>query len=157
MCAIVDASVVGELWDDNSSEAGRGFRQWIEGPNGSLVLGGKLTQELDSLRVTRWIRELTLGGKLRRFDDQDIAQLTAKLEARTSTDPLHCKSDDHHIIALALISGARLLFSNDRDLQQDFKNPGLITQPRGTVYSTLETKAFNRRRRVLLRHQQCDL
>ena len=157
MCAIVDASVVGELWDENRSEAGCGFRRWIEGPNGSLVVGGRLTQELNSLKMARWIRELTLAGKLKRFDGQGIDQLTTSLERCSSSDPLHCKSDDHHIVALARISGARLLFSNDRDLQQDFKNPTLISQPRGIVYSTLETKAFSRRRRVLLRDQRCNL
>ena len=39
MCAIVDANVVGELWDGSNSAAGQGFRQWVEGPNGQLVVG----------------------------------------------------------------------------------------------------------------------
>ena len=31
------------------------------------------------------------------------------------------RSDDPHVIALAQVSGARLLYSNDGNLQQDFK------------------------------------
>ena len=45
--------------------------------------------------------------------------------------------------ALAKISGARLLYSNDKDLHQDFKDKNLIDNPRGRVYSTLESKNFS--------------
>lgn len=155
MCAIVDASVIGELWDGGNSEAGRGFRRWVEGPNGSLVLGGKLTRELASENASRWIVQLNMAGKLITIDNQCVDDLTASLERCSPVDTMHCKSNDHHIIALARISGARLLFSNDKELQQDFKNPRLLNQPRGTVYSTLETKSFAARRRRLLSTQRC--
>ena len=62
------------------------------------------------------------------------------------------QSDDPHILALAVVSGARLLYSNDRLLQHDFKNPALINQPRGKVYSTLYNAAFNQAKRRLLRN-----
>ena len=71
--------------------------------------------------------------------------------------PGSCRSDDHHVIALAQISGARMLFSNDGALQQDFKNIKLIDQPPGTVYSTLRSKALNSRRRAQLRQHRCGL
>ena len=48
-----------------------------------------------------------------------------------------------------------MLFSNDRALQQDFKNTSLIDQPPGTVYSTLRSKAFNPHRKRQLRQHQC--
>jgi len=157
MCAIVDASVIGELWDSGNSKAGRGFRRWVEGPNGSLVVGGKLTQELDSRNATRWIVQLNLAGKLITIDNQCVDEMTASLEQCSPVDTMYCESNDHHIIALARISGARLLFSNDKELQQDFKNPRLVNKPRGTVYSTLETKTFAGRRRKLLSTQRCIL
>jgi len=43
------------------------------------------------------------------------------------------------IVALAQVSGARLLYSNDRNLQQDFGNKAFIDKPRGKVCSTLES------------------
>lgn len=156
MCAIVDANVVGELWDTSSSEAGQGFRGWIEGPNGRLVVGGKLRQELGSYEATRFLRELDLAGKLTSVDDQHVNRLAASLKRRPSSHPGSCRSDDHHVIALAQISGARLLFSNDRALHQDFKNTSLIDQPPGTVYSTLRSKAFSPHRKKQLRQHQCS-
>lgn len=61
-----------------------------------------------------------------------------------------CQSDDTHIIALAQISGARLLFSNDKALHQDFKNKELINNPRGKVYSTLRGSDFRASHKNLL-------
>ena len=46
------------------------------------------------------------------------------------------KSDDPHVIALAQVSGARLLYTNDEDLQKDFRNKNLINNPAGKIYST---------------------
>ena len=48
-----------------------------------------------------------------------------------------------------------MLYSNDRALQQDFKNTRLIDQPPGTVYSTLRSKALNSSRRAQLRQHRC--
>ena len=53
-----------------------------------------------------------------------------------------CLSNDAHIIALGQISGARLLYSNDKALHEDFGNKRLIDRPRGKVYSTNERKDF---------------
>ena len=59
-------------------------------------------------------------------------------------------------IALAQTSGARLPYSDDGDLHRDFKNPALIDNPRGTVYSTLRSDEFTpARRRQLSRRDIC--
>ena len=44
-------------------------------------------------------------------------------------------SDDPHVLALARVSGARLLYTNDANLMADFKNKRLIDDPRGSVYT----------------------
>ena len=62
-----------------------------------------------------------------------------------------CASDDEHVIALARVSGARLLFTNDGDLQADFKNPGIINGPRGVIYTTMLKQEVTRTHRDLLR------
>ena len=56
-----------------------------------------------------------------------------------------------HLLREAQVSGARLLYSNDRALQGDFKNRRLIDNPRGRVYSTRENKRFTESRKRLLR------
>ncbi|SPE26752.1 hypothetical protein SBA3_1300008 [Candidatus Sulfopaludibacter sp. SbA3] len=43
-------------------------------------------------------------------------------------------SNDHHVLALAITSGARTLATLDNELAQDFKNKNIIDNPRGSVY-----------------------
>lgn len=155
MCAIVDANAVGELWDSGSSAAGQGFRRWVEGPNGRLVVGGQLRQELGSSNAARWLQELDRSDRLTRVDDSRVDRRAAKLRSVPASDPRLCSSDDHHVIALAQISGARLLFSNDKDLHKDFKNRQLIDHPSGTVYSTWASKDLTRHRKEQLRRHKC--
>ena len=64
-----------------------------------------------------------------------------------------CHSNDTHVIALAQITGARLLYSNDKDLHEDFKNKRLIDEPRGKVYSTNEDKNFTNAHEKLLNNR----
>ena len=156
MCAIVDTSALGDLWEDGHSEAGIAFRRWIEGPRGMLVLGGYLTEEYKSKKANRWIRELRITGKVKIISDADVNKLTDELMSLPKGDQQACKSNDHHVIALALISRTRLLFANDKDLHHDFKNGALMQGEKGTIYSTIEDKTFNRRRRDLLRRQSCS-
>ena len=145
-----------ELLDDSRSPAGQGFRRWLESPNGKLVLGGKLTQELGPQRVQLLIRGLKLAGRLITIEDQKVERQAKKLTALPRGEPGACKSNDHHIIALAQLSGARMLFSKDRDLHKDFKNKQLVDNPRGKVYSTRDSQDFTRSRRELLRQHRCN-
>ena len=65
-----------------------------------------------------------------------------------------CLSNDTHVIALAQTSGARLLYSNDKNLQVDFKDKRLIDEPRGKVYSTNEDKNFTNTHEKLLKNKK---
>ena len=38
----------------------------------------------------------------------------------------------------ARVSGARLLYTNDQYLQDDFNNPEIVNEPRGSVFTTLD-------------------
>ena len=61
-----------------------------------------------------------------------------------------CHSDDEHVVAVAQLSSARLLYTNDRDLQRDFNNKALIDQPRGKVYTTRTRDDLTKGQRRLL-------
>ena len=158
MCAIVDANVVGEVFgnekkpEEKRPEAGERFFEWLNGDRGVLVVGGKVSKELGRHgQYKEWARQAFLSGQLRRMDENAVRARTEKLK----NEGVH-KSDDPHILALAQISGARLLYSNDRDLHQDFKNPALIDKPRGKVYSTLESREFqDSHKRLLARTNLC--
>ena len=60
------------------------------------------------------------------------------------------KSDDEHVLALALVSGARLLYTNDSALKSDFSNTEIIADPEGNIYTTHEGKEFRAEHRELL-------
>lgn len=49
MCAIVDASVMGEVFGPKPAPAGKVFFEWLNSGNGRLVVGGKLLLELRNL------------------------------------------------------------------------------------------------------------
>ena len=44
-------------------------------------------------------------------------------------------SDDVHVIALAMWTGARIHYAADKNLIRDIMNPQIIHQPRGKVHS----------------------
>ncbi|WP_428115378.1 hypothetical protein [Candidatus Poriferisodalis sp.] len=160
MCAIIDAANVGnELWDPKGNDAGRGFRKAVDAGRIPLVGGGsKLMGEFtgSGQRMMNWFAELRRSGKLTLYDNDDVDARTGELKARPPNVDDGCTSDDHHIVALAQLSGARLLYTNDQRLTRDFGNNQLIDAPRGKIYSTRVTDDFSpARKRLLARTDLC--
>ena len=54
-------------------------------------------------------------------------------QERVVVETGHCQSNDHHVIALARVSGARVLFTEDKALMRDFGDLRLL-RPKGKVY-----------------------
>ena len=157
MCTIVDANAAHEVFgssDEQPTGAGEGFFRWLNSGKGKLVVGGKkLEEELDRVPKFRmWASQAQLSGRLISKERDSIDREAKKIKENSIL-----QSDDSHIIALAQVSGARLLFSNDRDLQKDFKNPVIINEPRGKIYSTSENKNFTKDKRELLEHHRCKV
>ena len=151
MCAILDNDVCAEVFGKRRTPAGKGFLDWLDS-RGHLVAGGQNKRELDGNNSFQaWWREATLAGRTTLVNDDQVTQLQHQLESNRA-----CRSNDAHIIALARLSGARLLYSNDRELMDDFRNRGLIPKPPGKVYSTDVTQDFTPRRRRLLRESHCQ-
>jgi hypothetical protein len=127
VCLIVDANVRNLLSERNSL-----VNAWLNGQTGNprLVAGGKLLEELANKEdVGKRLIELERAGRLR---SPDRTMLSWE-ETRLRRDG-RCVSNDHHVLALAIVSGARTLATNDDDLIGDFKNKAIIDQPRGSVY-----------------------
>ena len=151
MCAILDASVADEVFCPSRPEAGVEFFNWIQDGIGRLVVGGKLLEELNRTSVREWARQALNAGLIRSVSASKVDTMTETLRNEGS-----CSSDDPHVIALAQVSGARLLYSNDKKLHRDFKNKTLIDDPRGKVYSTLKDQSFtNSHRQILHRKDLC--
>ncbi len=132
MCAIIDSNVRDELVKKRPSAVGKYFADRISGPRRSLklVVGGKLLRELGgSGQVKRWIIEGIRSGYVMACNDQEIDRVTQDIVGQ-------CRSSDPHIIALAQVSGARLLYTRDHKLMEDFRDRELLGgQVPGRVYT----------------------
>ena len=73
---------------------------------------------------------------------RQIADEVVCAEIRVLKEQGIYRSDDEHVLALAGVSGARLLFTNDPALEKDFKNRRIINsgKGRGRVYTTRPTE-----------------
>lgn len=155
MCAIIDANVIDEVFGSNPTPAGEKFRDWINKGSGRLICGGKLLEELkkgkkgssikkdSAKRFGEWAFVAEHTGKMKKINDEEVKTRAEQIQKKS------IRSNDPHILALAQASGARLLYSNDKDLHKDFKNRDLIS-PAGFIYSTLKSKKFTPARRKLL-------
>ena len=150
MCSIIDANVAHEVFGSNRPPAGSEFFKWLVNGTGRLVAGGKLLSELNKTSAREWARQALSTGLIERVRDAEVNSRADELVRQRS-----CVSNDPHVIALAQLSGARLLYSNDTALHEDFGNKSLIDSPRGSVYSTQVNKQFTRVHRNLL--QRTDL
>lgn len=159
MCAIVDANAAHEVFPESPVQgspvrppAGRGFFDWICKGDGRLVVGGKLREELDKTGLKNWMRTARQAGHIRLVDDESVDRRAGELD-----DEGACQSNDSHVVALAEISGARLLYTNDGKLQEDFKK---LVQ-KGRVYSTNtdvtpRNRHFTRAKQdLLVKHKSC--
>ena len=133
MCAIVDANVANDVFGPGPRPAGEKFLDWIKKGSGRLVVGGKLLKELESRSpgFRKWAA-MAVNSATMRIENK--GRFDARAEELRDGQTL--KSDDPHVIALAQVSGARLLYTNNSDLQKDFKNKNLVNHPEGRVYST---------------------
>ena len=114
-----------------------------------MVVGGKLLSELKKLSAFgQWAQIAALSGIMRTAKEDEVAARTQDLEELGV-----CRSDDPHVVALAQVSGARLLYSNDIDLHRDFTSKTLVDDPRGKVYSTNKSKEFTDAHQRLLRRK----
>ncbi len=141
MCAILDNSVRDQVFGSNCPPAGQAFFNWLNSGKGLLVVGGKLLEELDgNQKFQTWRQQAILAGRVHFYDEGKVDERTEELKNSGS-----CRSDDAHVVALAQVSGARLLFTNDDDLKEDFSNKKLIDNPPGKVYTTLHKERQGKR------------
>ena len=155
MCAIVDANVAHEVFGADRPEAGVKFFDWINSGIGRLVVGGMLLEELNRTSAREWARQALNAGLIRNVRETDVNAAMEELQNEGLS-----RSNDAHVLALAQISGARLLYTNDRPLQQDFRTRSLIDNPPGKIYSTDERRNPNKEfttthKRLLGRRDLC--
>lgn len=134
MCLIIDNDVAHKVFTSTGEDTDSDFECIADclfgrrKPRAEMVCGGELTDEyLSNSRMRKVLVELDRSGRIESIPDKKIRE--EKKDIGES-----CVSNDEHIIAIARISGARILCSHDQDLHSDFRNPELISNPRGNIY-----------------------
>lgn len=129
MCLIIDACVMSAMLDP-TDPAGKQVLRWLLRGDGILAEGGQLTVEANRVGVTlATLTELRRAGRVFDASTHDPPGFATALD-RYSTA---CRSNDAHVLAVAHVSGARTLATNDQALTDDFKDPKLLPRPRGRV------------------------
>lgn len=129
MCLIIDANVVSKVFAPGRSSDFQPIRIALQNRQAVAVYGGKLAREYHKVVKLRGIiAEYDRQGMLRKVSDTEVDRRTTALCKKGV-----CRSNDPHIIALALESGVRLLCSHDQNLHADFTDP-VILKPAGSIY-----------------------
>lgn len=128
MCLLVDANRAHILFGQPSSEVAAPIWAWL-GKDGILIYGGKLAKELGRLGdARRLLLRLNQAGKAILEDEKGTNALVRELLDRGGL-----RSNDPHVLALARISGARVVYTEDGDLMKDFADLKLL-RPKGRIY-----------------------
>jgi hypothetical protein len=139
MCIIIDASVAG-IFMSRAAEHTRNTKpvhDWLDS-GGRIVYGGKNREELAQvIDVMVYIQELRKAGKASPIPDEQVNR-----DEETVRKMDIVRSDDPHVLALARVSHARLLFANDQLLEDDFGNTQIVPRPKGKVYKRYDHRAL---------------
>ncbi len=130
MCVIVDANKLSAFFDPSNKDAAP-LMKWVLG-GGAIVFStdGRYACELHKANRMDVFRMLRQRYNAHQFRESEMSEHLDMLEKDK-----RCRSDDKHILALAIVSGARVLYTEDGALQQDFKNTDIINRPKGRIYS----------------------
>ncbi|MCY4568286.1 MAG: hypothetical protein OXD49_08260 [Candidatus Poribacteria bacterium] len=129
MCIIVDTNTFHKFKnpDDEDMEP---VWTWLEKRDGKIAYSDieKLEEEWDNGGMQNLRNRLRQRGKLKIVSPRDVQEKANELKDEIA-------SNDEHIIALAIVSGVKVLVSyreGDSDLFTDFKNRQLVG---GKVYT----------------------
>lgn len=134
MCILVDANRAAAFYNHPPQPEAKQILDWLLLRDGGLVMGGRLKKEhlkAKSEEAQRLWLVLKRAGRLHDIADAEVDAEEARLAGTIV-------SDDPHVLALARVSGARLLYSEDQPLMTDWGNKRLLDRPRGKVYRRIE-------------------
>lgn len=154
MCVptIIDASVFGEFLRKDEQGDGWLLRQWIEESHGTVIYSqstkyqNEMKSDTDIFRLfdqyrknkgARLIHSSKIGKKVKQFGRSRI------------------RSNDPYVLALALASDARVLYTNDRLLKKDFTNRNLLPKIGKEKRAIYPAGSKQRKQCEFLRRRRC--
>ena len=129
MCIIVDTNKINSFFTNPSDSVSAPIHKWLKRGAGTVIYstGGKFANELGG-KALQALAVYDRAGFARKVSADSFQQDESELMPKI-------RSNDAHVLALARQSGARLLYTDDSDLTQDFKDKQFVDRPRGSVYS----------------------
>jgi hypothetical protein len=125
MCIIIDANVANEFASE-SLDAIPVLKR-VVAKKLKIVCGGRLKAEWHRTKLRRMYQQLVLAGSLVEYTEEQTQLGIEQISTQ------NIKSDDPHVLGLARVSGARILFSKDVKLHDDFKNMEILPG-KGKIY-----------------------
>lgn len=119
MCVVFDTDTFGEV-SDNSNEDFEPLRNWISRERHTVIYGGSeyLRQLRKSGPFRRYLRGLEKTGQIHTLNGQVIDRTAVFLANRFISK----NYNDHHIVAILLISGCKVVSSHDQGLHELIKD-----------------------------------
>lgn len=137
MCLIVDANVASLVFVTPDRDF-KPVHDALKAKRAVAIYGGKLTEEYLKIGLREILKRLDQMGSVRLLGKEQLTALNQKAFEISQLD--HCKSNDCHILALAVVAKVRLLCSKDINLTTDFTNSKIISRPKGKVYKSIKHK-----------------
>ena len=125
---------------------------WIRQGHGILAYtgSGRYSKELQhSQRIWDAFGAFRRGGQARLIADSDLEWASDLIKART------IRSNDTHILELALASDAQVLCSNDKRLKRDFSNTDVLPEIGQSPRAIYPAEGSNQDRRQFLQEREC--
>ena len=124
MCIILDANILGKFNDPHNEDM-KPVHRWLSRQYGKVVYSDTPRLRDEWTQGGNYLLErLRQDGSLKLVSRSEVEKEQSQLEGRI-------RSDDAHIVALALVAGVNVLVSNDQALHQDFKE-----RVGGSIYQT---------------------
>src|SRR5262245_60635064 len=119
MCLVIDANVASDF--NEPGDDAKPVLQRVQKGSLRIVAGPPLKKELFKTKIRALYQQWLLAGKVVEFNDKQLEAAAGQIDQDIVV------SNDIHILALARVSGARLLYSKDEPLHSDFKNNKIIS------------------------------
>lgn len=122
MCLVIDANQAGVFCKQQRPYV-QSLLGWINS-GGRVVSGGQLERELFKIREMRVLAlEWSRRGNLIRLPTEDLQRETDRVRDK-------CRSNDPHVVAVAIVGRADVVVTEDNLLIQDLKDPSIVGSKR---------------------------
>jgi len=134
MCIVIDTCCLASVFDSDQVDHTEyePVLRWITEGRGKMVFGGKrYGRELARLkRYQRIWAEFARSGKIVRLDDEKVDAI----EEGTRTSTRWRRFNDHHVLAIVIASGVKVVCTRDRGCGELLKHyseyPRGVSRPR---------------------------